>query len=480
MTRASVRSVLLGFVLPLAALLSGCQIASLARPPGPAPSGLPQPPTGVPPSPPPSADSPPVGGLDSWQAAPTAVVNGWAFDADSARKPVMVLVSLGANFAPIQAYADQPSQARAGLVGPNHGFAVDVSKHLALIPKEKRNEVPLKIFAVNARRDGSFDLNDRVTIHDKAVDLSGAGNGAAEARRVKVEYFLFDPDLPSKGGKRASEVYGWTPGKQFVLDLEKGLTEATGGAVRFELVRGEPMGEWPKLIDPVNPDGERQEFSEKDFVLAVEEKVQPVDVREFDAYEFLKRKGVFERLGKKEVDEVWFVGIKFPSTPLTRMGGRGADQIDKRPVGDVVDRVFFMHTFDLRGGLDEARSTLGQRVTMCLDHTFQGQGDTPWVEFTNTDADKPGKAGAGRFNQPPNAKQQNDFTNANFVASICDSFRLEYPAMSRRQRQINAKEWGGTPAGFHHWWMRQIPHHPGRSAGKSNDWWTYFVDPLAP
>lgn len=130
-------------------------------------------------------ESPPVGGLDSVQL-PAAIVNGWAYDADAPGRPVQVLISLGDNFAPISAMADRPSQSRAGLIGPNHGFSVDVTKHLSAIPPEKRSAVPLKVWAVNLRRDGTVNLDDRVTIHDRTTSFVPAGGASAAPRTVKA------------------------------------------------------------------------------------------------------------------------------------------------------------------------------------------------------------------------------------------------------------------------------------------------------
>lgn len=208
-----------------------------------------------------------------------------------------------------------------------------------------------------------------------------------------------------------------------------------------------------------------------------------IDVRQFDAYDFLKGSGIFERLQRKEVDEVWIVGVPLPSTSYVRFGGRGSKKFDSLPITeDVVDRPFLMQTFDVRKGMDGAVLDLGRRATLMLDAVFgkANSNESPWTRFCAVEENRPGKAGAGMVHRPPNGGAVEDYTNATFVASLCDAFRLDYPNLGRASRKINRDEWGGTPAGFHRWWLLQLPHRPGRSEGKSNDWWSYITDPSAP
>ena len=77
-----------------------------------------------------------------------------------------------------------------------------------------------------------------------------------------------------------------------------------------------------------------------------------------------------------------------------------------------------------------------------------------------------------------------------YVDGYADEW-LTYPNFSGKSRKINGydfsafnnyQENGSTSsfafgtASFHYWWFNHIPHNPGVSDGKLNNWWPYIYD----
>ena len=90
----------------------------------------------------------------------------------------------------------------------------------------------------------------------------------------------------------------------------------------------------------------------------------------------------------------------------------------------------------------------------------------------------------GDAHHPPNILDghEYDYSNHAVVQSICEDWQWDGTA---KVKSFNCEEWGCSHAGFHIWWMQNIPGLANTNRGRDGvlqpNWWSYmFGKPASP
>jgi len=182
-----------------------------------------------------------------------------------------------------------------------------------------------------------------------------------------------------------------------------------------------------------------------------------------------------------EIDEVWLWGFPYAGFWESTMAGPGAYFCNSPPVEGVrASRLFVVMGFNYERGVGEMLESFGHRVESILRRLYGSWEPRPthaWNRFTLYDQVARGRAGCGNVHFAPNSVRDYDWGNRRKVWSTCDDW-LNYPNLTGRRRRVNCTEWGSGDIRAHHrWWLRHLPHAPGRTDGKLNNWWAYAVTP---
>ncbi len=163
------------------------------------------------------------------------------------------------------------------------------------------------------------------------------------------------------------------------------------------------------------------------------------------------------------------------------MAGPGAFWCNSPPLDSFghMSRKFVIMGFNYERGLGEMLESYGHRAESIMAQVYRGKrGEANlWQRFIRYDMNRPGQAEVGNVHFAPNSRQDYDWGNRAKVLSRCDTW-LNFPDLSGRTRQVNCAEWGNGDTRQHHlWWFRHFPHVAGQTAGISNNWWQYVLDP---
>lgn len=290
----------------------------------------------------------------------------------------------------------------------------------------------------------------------------------------RVLHIIHNPRMPYYGGLKLHEAMRWhDPDRNAQMYLED-VHYASYGLVNYRIVERIEVDGFP-----VKQDG---------FVYTPDSYLQCWHQRHKchipDLVDYARLVDEFDLIGKinrDEIDEVWLTAFPYGGYYESRMVGPGAFWCNSPPLEHTehAARRFVIMGFSFERGVGEMLEDLGHRAEAILQRVFRNQkGDKNlWARFTQYDLTHPRQAEVGNVHFAPNSERDYDWGNKRKVWSRCDAW-YNFPDLSADPRLVECQEWGRGDIRAHHvWWLRHFPHVDGDTAGISNNWWQYVIDP---
>jgi len=305
------------------------------------------------------------------------------------------------------------------------------------------------------------------------LPLARASSSPVEPVTPRVLMIVHNPPVPSEGGRRLTEIFGWNDperlARQYIADLE----QASGGYVRYRIVERIDADWFPPKIDGFRYTGES-------YVAAWRSR----RMHEPDRIDYVAQVKAFDLIGRYErgeFDEVWFFAFPYSGDYESTMVGRNAFWCNSPPVPETghCSGRFVIMAFNYERDVDCMLENFGHRVESIMSRVFASHPPEQnlWALFTRYDKTHPGQAHCGNVHFAPNSERDYDWGNPRPVISYCDDW-LTFPELPGHARRVDCREWGGGDMRLHHlWWLSHLPHVSGETFGVSNNWWSYVIDP---
>jgi hypothetical protein len=296
---------------------------------------------------------------------------------------------------------------------------------------------------------------------------------AVQPVRPRVFLVVYDPVIPSRGGRRLTEVRGWNAALELANAYIADLKAASHNYVDYNIVGTKVMDSLPVKID-----GYQYDPDEYIALLEAGSGFHQPDGVDYDA--ILADFDIVEKVNNAHIDEIWMFGPPYGGFYESVMAGPGSFWCNAPPLSNVpVNRRFIIMGFSYERGVGEMLESMGHRAESIMEyvHRHIRSDSNLWKKFIRYEKTHPGKAEVGNIHFAPNSRHDYDWGNTDMVLSRCDSW-FNFPDLSGEPRQVNSQEWGAGDTRQHHtWWLRHFPHVPGRTGGILNNWWAYVINP---
>jgi hypothetical protein len=313
-----------------------------------------------------------------------------------------------------------------------------------------------------------------------------------EVMHVKLFVLTYDPIIESEG-KKLHEVYGWEDPATLTQKMIQDLRKSSHGIVNYDIVENVLVDGFPPYKNGCSYTDESYREGLANFYDSGSEEGfcgnTEIDMAKIDALY-----GISEKVESREVDELFLWGAPGASYPWeSAMAGTGAYWINGPPeLGISSSKVFVIMGLNYERGVAEALESYGHRSEWILQKIFNGGGwdgytkheGNAWDRFLIKDIDVAGKGGVGDIHDAVNAREGHgyDRSSRDIVLSNADEW-LNYPDIDyTNRRDLWCNEWGCDVEGnndaraYENWWYYHLPHAPGETDGKFNNWWKYIVD----
>jgi hypothetical protein len=304
--------------------------------------------------------------------------------------------------------------------------------------------------------------------------LSGVKDRSDErAVHPKVLVIVHNAKVPSAGGRRLNDVLGWNDPAPLINGYIADLKKISDGYVNYNVVD-------TILVDgfPVKEDG--YNYKADDFVKFWREKKGFHQPDWMDYNKLVNEFDLTERVNQDKVDEVWMFGFPYAGYYESRMVGKDPFWCNAPGLEDrKAKRRYVIMGYNYQRGVGEMLENLGHRAESIIKYTFRDKKgkDNLWEKFSRYEDTHPGQAEVGTMHFAPNSQKDYDWGNTRSVTSRCDTW-LNFPNLSGEAKKVTCKNWGDGDIRKHHqWWFERIPHVTGDTAGISNNWWQYIIDP---
>ncbi len=292
---------------------------------------------------------------------------------------------------------------------------------------------------------------------------------------VNVLLIVFNPIM--QNGQSLSEFMGWYHPNQLIAGFLDDLQECSYGLAAYRIVQRVDLEEFTILVDGFR-------YTPQTYLDVLQKTAPPHSPSLADYGQILSRFNVLDRVARREIDEVWIMAFPYAGFYESVMGGAGAFWCNG-PVlqgTESCPRRFVVMGFSYERYVGEMLEAFGHRAESILTKTFErlsGEANL-WQRFTRYDKIAPGKAACGTIHFAPNSERDYDWNNPRLVPSECYDWLLNFPVFRGDVRLVNADEWGDGNLRLHHtWWLKHLPHAPGRKNGIHHNWWKYVLDPNA-
>jgi hypothetical protein len=285
---------------------------------------------------------------------------------------------------------------------------------------------------------------------------------------------VYDPPVPSEGGKPLHQVMGWRDPVSLAHNHIRDLNEASYGYVSYQIAQRIEVDSFPVKIDGFI-------YNADEFVTAYRDGGPFHEPDAVDYMALLREHQIIEKINAGVIDEVWMMGMPYAGYYESVMAGPDAFFCNAPPLKntDHAHRRFIIMGFNYERGNGEMLEAFNHRVESIMKRVYSSRPDIHnfWEQFIRYDQVAPGQAEVGNVHFAPNSERDYDWGNPRFVQSYCDDW-YDFPNLKRESRQVNATEWGnGNIRDYHMWWLKHIPHVDGMTEGVLNNWWAYVVDP---
>lgn len=288
----------------------------------------------------------------------------------------------------------------------------------------------------------------------------------------KVGLLVIDPLLP--GGQRLSRRMRWNDSRPLIDALIADLRECSHGYANYAIAEVMESGEFP-----LKQDGFR--YTADDYLRRWQTR-SPFHMPDAVNYHVLiEQFDLIAKIDSGAIDEVWAICFPWGGFYESRMGGPGAFFCNAPPLENSghARRRFVIMCYSYERGVGEMLESYGHRAESILDEQFR-QISGPanlWRRFTRYDRIAPGQAEVGNIHFAPNSLADYEWGSLRQVPSRCRNW-ARFPDLSGEPVLVDCREWGGGDIRLHHrWWFSLLPHTGGATAGISNNWWEYIIDP---
>ena len=257
----------------------------------------------------------------------------------------------------------------------------------------------------------------------------------APQRVVKVALILQDPVIDLLNKRKIHQVRGWDNPLNLTNQLLDEFSEASGGAVQFQIVESHDdqvifsrLDGQVMTIDTLayyfssasrlygrNVEGTLQHLAE------VEGRVR------FDYNAIIDYYDLDSKRNNGIIDEVWVYAYHFASMYESILAGPNAFWWNAPPLNHPgLEKLLSIMGLNYERGIPEAMESFGHRMESALWKAFgrwdgYAQVQNHWELFTTIDKDRPGQAQVGNIHYPPNGMSDYDYNNTRYVICYADN-----------------------------------------------------------
>jgi hypothetical protein len=290
----------------------------------------------------------------------------------------------------------------------------------------------------------------------------------------KVSMIVFNPTIPSRGGRKLSEVISSNNVDDIVAGYIADLKDTSHGYISYEVVERSEVDRFPTKEDgfTYTPDSYLQtrqtnRYHSPDWA---------------DYQRILQDSNIIAKINSGMIDEVWMFGFGGSGFYESRMVGPGAFDCNSPELTATAipcNRRFIIMGFNWERGVGEMLEAIGHRSEDIIKHVFRNTAGSAnlWSIFTRYDKTFPGQAEMGTVHYAPNSEADYEWGNPLKVPCRAHTW-TNFPNLTGVPVLMDCNEWGGGDIRLHHrWWLGHFPHITGAANGVDFNWWKYIVDP---
>lgn len=290
----------------------------------------------------------------------------------------------------------------------------------------------------------------------------------------RVSLIIYNPPVPSEGGRRLTQVLGWNDPDRLVAGLIEDLREVSHGYAQYEIAERIEVDTFP-----VKADGFR--YQPDEYVRLWRSRGTFHQPDAVDYYQLLREHDLIDKVNRRVIDEVWTVSFPWAGFYESRMAGPGAFWCNAPPLEGTNEaaRRFVIMAYNYERGVGEMLESYGHRTESILAEVFRSvpEPQNLWKRFTRHEKTHPGQAEVGNVHFAPNSQRDYDWGNRQPVMTRYPAWE-NFPDLSLAPVRAECSAWGqGDIREHHRWWFRLLPHVSGSMYGIDNNWWRYIVDP---
>jgi len=286
----------------------------------------------------------------------------------------------------------------------------------------------------------------------------------------KVMIINFNPVIETQGNKKLTEIYHWNDPQALTSQYINDVKQVSRNYVNYQIP------EWQEVDDfPTKQDGFH--FTDASFLQCWEQNNCNQGMANYQ--KILSDFQVCDKRNNGAIDELWLWGGPWFGYWEAVMAGPNAFFTNGAPItGTACQKPLHIMGFNYERGVPEMLEDLAHRTEGTMRHIYgswEPQLTHAWNRFTLYDKVAPGNAVCGNVHYAPNSQSDYDWSNQAVVASSCDDW-LNYPNLTGSTQNINCSPWNCNGYDYKKWWLNHLPHTPGQTDGKWNNWWRYVVN----
>jgi hypothetical protein len=313
-----------------------------------------------------------------------------------------------------------------------------------------------------------------------ATTFKAVNNFDVDDQQIVVDVLVvnFDPDNKlTAETKKLHEFYYWNDPRTLAEEYTADIFEASGGLLKYNIVDWRDVNQYPAKADGFVYDDLSYHTC---FTSADHSQCHSPDDLDYD--KVIADHDIIQGIDNDVYDEVWIFGGPYFGYWESSMAGPGAFYINGGVFPHVRSkRAFAIMGFNYERGVAEMIHNLCHRTEATMSKVYGGWAaeklTTSWAKFA-ANKTQSGEAAVGSCHYPPNAKEDYDYANQQFVDSSADDW-FNYPLLSGEKKSINAEAWGGPDyqRNYLRWWFHHLPRKEGVGPdGKLNNWWRYLFE----
>ena len=333
---------------------------------------------------------------------------------------------------------------------------------------------------------GAYTVENREKLEWKRPEFKYDEKAATGRKHAKVIVLIYNPKLPSEGGKTLVEYVHGADSREYSHILADVVQQASWGYINYDIVDIIEVDGFPKKVDGF-------QYTPETYLAArnakPESKWQPAT----SSYRgFFVDNNLLERFKKENITELWVWGASgmhfdefafYIPNRYARYGPTDNEWL-YRPydIPEELGRTTWVMGFNYEVGPDNMIHSYAHRIESmaalaCADGIWETFGKRdPWNVFSWLEMDHKGTPSMiGNCHVPPNGQSGYDYNNKRKVLSWADNWS-HYPNLTGKPREIGSVEWGNGQFGYQKWLLERVPKFPGFTQYGYNNWWVYIAN----